>query len=188
MRNRLLLGVCAGMFTVVGGMAFVLAQGSASGVTTGTFTIGAPTLIQVASSTHNGSLNPVCGSQIGATAGSEFNGVLENGAGSYIGGVHVPQGATITALGLTAQDFTSPADVHVFLVRKSALAQANFTGKYSVVASVSSSGAVDQARLFSSSTITNPVVDNSEFAYYVEMVNCDETIQPIAIQITYTTP
>jgi hypothetical protein len=174
MKHRVLLATCAGFLAVGGAVAMFVTQGQASGATQ--------------ASTHNGNLNPVCGSQIAPVTGSEFNGVTENGAGSYLGAIELPQGATITSLGFTAHDFTDPADASVFLIRKGALAQTSFTGKYSVVASVSSSGAVDQARHFSSSTIKNPVVDNFHFAYFVELVNCDDTIQPTAVQVDYTTP
>jgi hypothetical protein len=160
----------------------------AVGATAGTLTIGAPTLVQLQSSTHNGGLTPVCGSHVDPVAGSEGQGVIQDGRGSYIGAVQLPQGATVTSLRLTAHDNTDPGDVFAFLVRKSALAQPGFTNKYNVMASVGSSGAQDSARQFSTSTIKNAATGNDKWGYWVELVNCDSTIQPTAVQIGYTTP
>jgi hypothetical protein len=174
---------------VLGVAAWVLvAQVAAVGATAGTLTIGAPTLVQLQSSTHNGGLSPACGSHVDPVAGTEGQGVIQDGRGSYVGAVQLPQGATVTSLSVTAHDFTDPGDVYAFLVRKSALKQSLFIGKYNVLADVHSTGAQDKARKFTSTSISNGGIDNSAYGYWVELVNCDSTIQPTAVQIGYTTP
>jgi len=166
----------------------LLAQGAATGATAGTLSIAAPALVAETSSTHNGGATPVCGSSIPSQTGHEFNGTLQDAAGSLIGAVTLPQDATVTKFSATAHDNTEPGDVYAFLVRKSALKQNAFTGKYAVMASVHSTGSVDQARKFATAAITNAVIDNTSYAYFVEVVNCDSTIQPIALQVSYSTP
>ena len=173
--------------TAVAGLIawMLLSQGAAVGATAGTLTLPAPTMVQVAGSSHNSSS---CGSQVGPQAGSEGQGVIQNGDGSYLGAVNLPQGSTVTSLRLTAHDFTDPGDVFAYLVRKSAKAQNSFTAKYDVLATIKSNGAVDTARRFTTTAISDAVIDNTSYGYWVEMVNCDETIQPTAVQVGYTTP
>ena len=134
MRNRISATLAAAVVGLVAWMAF--AQVAAVGATAGTLTIGAPTLVQLQSSTHNGGISPACGSHVDPIAGTEGQGVIQDGRGSYIGAVQLPQGATVTSLSLTAHDNTDPGDVFAFLVRKSALAQGGFTNKYNEMASV----------------------------------------------------
>jgi hypothetical protein len=166
----------------------LLAQSAATGATAGTLTIASPALVAETSSTHNGGASPVCGSSVPSQTGHEFNGTLQDAAGSLLGAVTLPQSATVDKFSVTAHDNTDPGDVYAFLVRKSALKQNAFTGKYTVMASVNSTGAVDQARKFASAAITNPVIDTTSYGYFVEVVNCDSTIQPIAVQVSYSTP
>jgi hypothetical protein len=186
MRSRISAILAAAVVGLVAWMAF--AQVAAVGATAGTLTIGAPTLVQLQSSTHNGGISPACGSHVDPVAGTEGQGVIQDGRGSYVGAVQLPQGATVTKLSLTAHDNTDPGDVYAFLVRKSALAQGGFTNKYNEMASVGSSGAVDSARQFATTTIKNAPIDNGKWSYWVELVNCDSTIQPTAIQVGYSTP
>jgi hypothetical protein len=186
MRHRSIAGVA---LIAAGLLAWLLlSQGAATGATAGTLTIAAPTLVAETSSTHNGGASPVCGSSVPSQTGHEFNGTLQDAAGSLLGAVSLPQGATVTKFSATAHDNTDPGDVYAFLVRKSALKQNLFTGKYTVMATVNSTGAVDQARKFATAAITNAGIDNTSFAYFVEVVNCDSTIQPIAVQVSYSTP
>jgi hypothetical protein len=90
--------------------------------------------------------------------------VIQEGRGSYVGAVQLPQGATVTSLSVAAHDFTDPVDVYAFLVRKSALKQSLFTGKYDVLADVHSTGAQDKARMLTSTSISNGGIDNSAYA------------------------
>lgn len=156
---------------------------AAQAQTVGTLTIAAPSMVPVRASTHT----PACGSAVTPTGGAEFQGVLLDAAGSFLSPVNLPQNATVTGISVSAHDFTDPGDVHLFLVRKFAGVQANFTDKYAVMASVASSGFDDSQRKFTTHHITNAVIDNSKFSYFVELVNCDSTIQPVAVQIGFTT-
>src|SRR6478609_7183463 len=155
MKRHIVLGVCAGAVVAVASTAAVVVQSAASGAVQETFTIAAPTLVPVVGSTHNGSLSPVCGTTVGSVAASERNGTSQDGAGSFEGAVQLPQGVTIKSLRLTAHDFTDPGDVHVYLARKSAQPQTSFVGRYTVLASTSSSGAVDSARRFTTTSVNN---------------------------------
>jgi hypothetical protein len=186
MRNRTVISLT----TVTAGLVawLLLSQGAATGATVGTLTIAAPTLVQLQSSTHNGGISPACGSHVDPIAGTEGQGVIQDGRGSYVGAVQLPEGATVTSFSLTAHDNTDPGDVFAYLVRKSALAQGGFTNKYNVLASVASSGFEDSARRFTTTTINNALVTNGKWGYWVELVNCDSTIQPTAVQVGYTTP
>jgi hypothetical protein len=183
MRNRTTIVFGTAVAGLVAWM--LLSQGAAVGATAGTLTIGAPTMVQVAGSSHNSSS---CGSKVGPLAGEEGQGVIQNGDGSYLGAVNLAQGSTVTSLRLTAHDNTDPGDVFAYLVRKSAKAQAGFTGKYDVMATIKSNGAVDSARRFTTTAISNAVIDNPSYGYWVELVNCDSTIQPTSVQVEYTSP
>jgi hypothetical protein len=189
-RKRLLLTLSAlatVIFSSTGSLLWVnLADGQVKPLGVA-YTIATPTLVQVTASTHNGGSVAVCGAPVPATAGSEYDGVIENGAGSYLGAVHLPQGATVTRFELTAHDNTTPADVFAFLVRKNITPQKDFVLGYDVLASVRSNGAVNSARAFSTTSIRHGVIDNHSFGYFVELVNCDSTINPIALQIGYVT-
>src|SRR5256885_2330999 len=134
MRIRTVIGLAA----ITAGLVawLLLSQGSATGATAGTLTIAAPALVAETSSTHNGGVSPVCGSSVPSQTGHEFQGTLQDAAGSLLGAVTLPQGATVTKFSVTAHDNTDPGDVYAFLVRKSALKQNQFTGKYAVLASV----------------------------------------------------
>jgi hypothetical protein len=37
-------------------------------------------------------------------------------------------------------------------------------------------------------SITAPTIDNTKFTYFVELVVCDSTIEPLSTQNTYNTP
>jgi hypothetical protein len=185
MRTRFSAILAAG---VLGLVAWMLLAQVAIGATAGTLTIGAPTLVQLPSSSHNGGASPACGAHVDPVAGTEGQGVIQDGRGSYVGAVQLPQGATVTSLSVTAHDNTDPGDVYAFLVRKSALKQSSFVGKYDVLADVHSSGFQDKARKFTTTSVSNALIDNASYAYWVELVNCDSTIQPTAVQIGYSTP
>jgi hypothetical protein len=76
-------------------------------------------------------------------------------------------------------------DSYVYLHRKSLAAGITKDEGYSVVAVTHSTGNVlSNTRQFSDTTINNKVADPSHFAYYLELVNCAITIEPIGVQVT----
>ena len=51
-----------------------------------------------------------------------------------------------------------------------------------------SSGAGGLVRQFSTTSFHDALIDDNSYTYYVEVVNCAATIDPIGVQVTYTTP
>jgi hypothetical protein len=146
----------------------------------------AATFTSADETTHNNNANSVCGSFRMAHPPGENKGDLNAKTGSFLTNARLPQGATVKRLTVYAND-NSDQDVHVYLVRKRILGglTPQFKG-YSVIGKVDSSGAVlNTMRRFDDTAITKPVVDNSQFDYYVEMVVCD-AIEPFDVQIAYT--
>jgi hypothetical protein len=45
-----------------------------------------------------------------------------------------------------------------------------------------------RVRRFSTTTINQGLVNNTKFTCYLEVVNCGDTIEPIGVRVTYTTP
>lgn len=117
----------------------------------------------------------------------EFRGTV-NGAGGYIGNVNLPQGATIQGFLLSVRDNDADLNVHGYLLRKRLAPQPGGEGfgGYVVLAQTTSSGASTLLRRFADDTIpTGGTVDNSKFAYFAEIVNCGDTVEPIGIQVVY---
>ena len=145
----------------------------------------APAFTAVVSSEHNNMGASVCGNFVASQQGEENNGNLNARKGSFLENVQIPKGATITNLRLYANDFDAE-DSYAFLVRK---AQApGFTPAqdgYEVMGEVETDGAVmNTMRAFDDSTIASPKVDNRNFYYFIELVNC-ANIEPFSVQITY---
>ena len=93
----------------------------------------------------------------------------------------------VTRLRLFAVDQDAQVDVFVYLVRKKLQAGVPKDAGYSVMATAHSSGNVmTVVRQFDDTTITGALVDPSQFAYYLELVSCGITVEPIGIQITMT--
>ncbi|MFN8159837.1 MAG: hypothetical protein U0R52_02165 [Solirubrobacterales bacterium] len=152
----------------------------------------APAFVPVTSSTNNNAGNSVCGSfaarnpQDPGLLNSENRGDLNAVKGSSLTGLNLPQGARIGSLALFVNDNDGDFDAHLLLVRKRLKAglSPQFNG-YAVIASVKSSGAVlNTMRKFTDRTVAKNPVDNRNFDYYLELVNCG-TIEPFAAQIAF---
>jgi hypothetical protein len=75
--------------------------------------------------------------------------------------------------------------VVAFLIRRNVADGLDKHKGYLVMARAQSSGAVlDTIRRFQDTTITGRVVDNSHFAYFVELVDCGVP-EPFAVSVTY---
>jgi hypothetical protein len=160
----------------------------AAGVTTHDITIPVATFVQLTGSTHNGPSAPFCGSQVAPVQGTERNGALVGGAGSYLAALSLPDGATITGLTFALLDNDASSDAAAYVLRKNISAGLTVFGNLVNVGHVQSSGAGNLVRQFSTTTFHDALIDDNSYTYYVEVVNCAGTIDPIGVQVTYTTP
>jgi hypothetical protein len=169
----------AGIFAAAG-----LAATQAAGATIRTLSIDAGTMAYHADASEDA----ICGKFI-PDPGSEHNGTV-NGKGTYIGSVNLPQGAVITTLRLSARDNDGDVGSYGYLLRKRMAPQAGLDGfnGYTVMATIHSEGASMDLRRFSTTSINAPNVDNAKFSYFAEVVNCTDTVDPIGVQVVYTTP
>jgi hypothetical protein len=160
----------------------------AAGATTHAITIPVAAFAQMSGSTHNGPSAPFCGAQVSPVQGIERNGALVGGAGSYLAALSLPDGATITALTFALLDNNANSDAAAFILRKNISAGLTVFGNLVNVGHAQSSGAGNLVRQFSTTTFHDALIDNNSYTYYVEVVNCAATIDPIGVQLTYTTP
>lgn len=155
-------------------------------------TVAAPAFEKMGYSGHNDAADHACGVYtapksplVGPSENGENQGDLENGRGSYLHSVHLPQGAQVRRLNLFVNDNDSD-DAHLYLVRKriqGGLSPAK--SLYKVLSHVESAGAVnDVMRRFTDSTINEPVIDNQRFSYFLEMVVCGVQ-EPFAAQVGF---
>jgi len=162
----------------------------ASGQTVGYANIEAPTMTGQALSDHNNNTTQACGTFVALNDQGEQSGDLVNSTGSYLGSVQLPQGATVTDFNLFANDGDLDTDVHAFLLRKHIVAglQSPSANGLATMADAHSSGSVVSVlRRFHDHTIHQPIVDNSQYSYFVELVDCGIP-EPFAMQVVYTTP
>lgn len=145
----------------------------------------APAFTAVTASEHNNMGESVCAAFVPSQQGEENNGDLNAKKGSFLENVQIPKGATITNFRLYANDFDAE-DSFAFLIRKEQAAGLDpAQGGYSVIAEVKTEGAVlNTMRAFDDATIETPVVDNRNFYYFIELVNC-ANIEPFSVQVTY---
>ena len=160
----------------------------AAGATTHAITIPVATFVQLAGSTHNGATAPFCGAQVAPVQGTERNGALVGGAGSYLAPLSLPNGATITGLTFALLDNDANSDAAAFVLRKNLAAGLTVFGNLVNVGHAQSSGAGSLVRQFSTTSFHDALIDDNSYTYYVEVVNCGTTIDPIGVQVTYTTP
>ena len=174
---------------VAAAVVAVVEPRTAEGVTTGYLTLSGPAFSAREYSDHNGPTSSACATQVTLTNAGEHLGDLDNGQGSYFANVALPQGATVIRFDLLVNDADSDTDVFAYLVRKKVVdGLSPHTTGYGVMAAARSTGAVTATiRQFSDSTITGPVLDNSRFEYFVELVDCGIP-EPFAVRLTYTTP
>jgi hypothetical protein len=118
--------------------------------------------------------------------GEENRTALNNGKGSYIGAVNLPQKAKITAFSLFVNDNDGDTDAQAHLVRNTIGSDIAMPGEgYEVMADAKSNGSADnELRQFSDTTINSAKVDNRTSLYFVELLVCGVT-EPYAVQIAY---
>jgi hypothetical protein len=179
---------CLALFAALGGSTYAATSiGGTSRASPQRVNIAAPAFVPRDYSVHNHGTS-VCGSFVAHNGeGGENGGDLDNGAGSYLAYLRLPQGVTVRNFSLFANDNDDANDVHAYLIRKK-IAN-NLTPKslgYKVMATASSSGAVnDVMRQFTDSSVGGAVIDNTTYMYQVELVVCPVT-EPFAVRISYT--
>ena len=163
-----------------------LLGGEVAGATSTTLSIDAATFSQITDADATTHFAAFCGMKL-ITPGREFQGTT-NFIGGATASVNLPQGATVTALRVSVGDNDTDLNVTAYLVRKRIAASSTldtFDG-YTVMAQATSSGADSHIRTFSDTSIVNAAINNTNFAYYVELLNCADTTDPIGVQIVYS--
>jgi hypothetical protein len=180
---------CLALFAALGGSTYAATSiGSGNRTSLQRVNIAAPTFVPRDYSVHNRQGASVCGSFVAHNGeGGENGGDLDNGAGSYLAFLRLPQGVRIRSFSLFANDFDDANDVHAYLIRKKiANNLAPKSAGYKVMATASSSGAVNNVmRQFTDSSVTGAVIDNATYMYQIELVVCPVT-EPFGVRITYT--
>lgn len=149
----------------------------------------AASFVGVPSSVHNaGDASEVCSAQVPLVAGDEHFGGLGSAAGSFLNFVRLPQGVKIKSLSVFGNDSDTLVDFHAYLVRKLIAGGTTPADRgYKVMAEADSSSALnDTIREFTDSTVTAPVIDDTKYMYYVELVVCGPTVEPYMVQVAYT--
>jgi len=173
-------------------LAFLVARPAPASTASGpqTATLAATALTQVGYSTHNNNNVHDCGAFVPAsgvsdTTNGEVHGQLDNAKGSFEGFIRLPDSVTVKQFSLMVNDADQDDDVVAYLIRRNVADGLNKDQGYLVMARAKSNGAVnDTIRRFSDSTITGKLIDNSHFAYFVEMVDCGVP-EPFAVSVTY---
>jgi hypothetical protein len=111
--------------------------------------------------------------------------------GACFGSVNLAQGTTITSFRLVVRDNDGDLSTHAYLVRKRLSPNAGYDAipeGYRVLGEAHSSGASMAIRRFTDSSIVNPVINTNDYAYFVELVNCGDTVDPLGVQVRWTRP
>lgn len=184
-----LIAACAAATGAAAALVVTLGSSASGAVAARTATLPIATFTPAAETTHNRMGSSVCaGGFQPSQPTSENQGDLNAAKGSFLHQLALPQGAVVHRLTLWANDFDADANVHVYLVRKLLRAglSPQFTG-YHVMAAAASSGAIlNTMRRFSDSTVSFGQINDLEYEYYLEVVNCG-IVEPFAAQVTYTT-
>jgi hypothetical protein len=186
---RYLMACAAGL--MLAGLSLVSSGPSSGGLTTRFLNIPAVSFVGRIDTAHNTETS-VCGSFVSLSGNhGDLGDILGRGRvqGSFIAPVFLPQGATVTALSLFASDLESATNQHAYLVRKKTQDGVPVNGRYAVMAQASSSGNSGfTMRRFADETVSSATIDNSLFAYFVELVGCGGNQVAVSARITYTTP
>lgn len=181
-RRRFVLATVTLAGLALAGVAVAAAGPGAAGATSATLSIDIGAMTYHVDATQDA----VCGAFSPAEE-REFEGT-EGGPGTYIASLNLPQGAHVTALRLSARDNDADKNVQAFIVRKRMAPKAGVDGfgGYTTMTEAVSNGASTALRRFSNTVISTPVIDNTQFAYMAEIVNCVDTVDPIGVQVAFT--
>ncbi len=176
MRMLRLIGLVSAAVVLVAGVAAAQSE---------TLNISAVTFTTRTDSEHN-SFAPACGAGVSSIEGAEFHGTQNGSEGSFLAPLQLPNGAVVTSFRYFVRDFDSDVNSHAYLARKRTAVGTNaFTG-YKVLAEAHSTGFDNAMRRFDDNSINNATIDNNGFSYFLEIVNCFSTMEPISVQIVFT--
>lgn len=182
--------VAAAVFLAVGlSLGGIWVARSAGGART--VTLAAPEFSPRDYSTHNNMADSVCRDAKGeadfaeSQVGGEVRGDMDNAKGSFFEGVRLPHRATVETIRLVVNDGDADTDVFALLVRRRIEHGISNTGGLTVMGTARSSGAVvNTLRRFSDSSIQKPRINNTDFEYFVELIDCGVP-EPYAVQLVY---
>jgi hypothetical protein len=164
----------------------------ATGATTRTLSFDAAALTAYDNTDDGGQhtthfTDPPCDDTTIDPADGELKGALLQFRGGMLFPIQLTPGSRVTRLRLFAVDQDAQADVFVYLIRKKLQTGVPKDAGYTVMALAKSNGNVlTNVRAFNDTTIQGAVADPSTFAYYLELVSCNITVEPIGIQVTMT--
>ena len=189
--NQSITGIVAasGTGSFTGGLAVASGfQVNGSGLIT-TPSVGAAAL--VADRLNISAAGFVCTTTASLTCTSTvaFNpaqGSTNNGKGTWIANVALPQGAIVTAFRVCGHDFDATFDF-TGNIKVASLTTPSGTSHATpaLLATVSSSGAVDQTRCFQTTSIGSASIDNTLNQYWVEVVLPADDVEFSTVQIDY---
>ena len=177
---------------VVAGVLLLSTQG-ATGATSRTLSFDAAALIawdndsgaQQQATTHF--TNPPCADTTIDKADAESKGALLQFRGGMLFPIQLTSGAKVTRLRFFSVDQDAQVDAYVYLLRKKLQAGVPKDAGYLVMAKTQTSGNVlTNVRMFEDTTIQGAIADPNQYAYYLELVSCGITVEPIGIQVTMT--
>ncbi len=176
------------VLTAIVAVGVFVGSQAATGATTKTLSFDVSAFVPYATTTTHAA-SPPCepGHPTFDQADGEFKGSLLQFEGGMLFPIQLTPGATVTKLRFVAVDQSDDADSFVYLLRKSLAKGISKDDGYKVMATTHTSGNVlEVTRQFIDNTITAPVADPNNFAYYLELVNCGITVEPIGVQVTMT--
>jgi len=115
--------------------------------------------------------------------------LLDNSSSSTSKGyhaAHLPNGAVVTKLRVCGRDFDSDGEIKAILYRRPVGDGTGTFASQSEMASIGSTAAFSNGNFqcFETTTITNATIDNTTYAYYVEL-SMSFFVQANAVQVVY---
>jgi hypothetical protein len=110
-------------------------------------------------------------------------GSINNGQGTWIANVALPQGAVVTALRVCGHDFDAMAFTGTLWM--AALTSAKGHATAVSMASVASTPDIDATICYQTTTIASATIDNTANQYYVQVVLPDNEVEFSTVQIDY---
>ncbi|MBI3404933.1 MAG: hypothetical protein HY046_05700, partial [Acidobacteria bacterium] len=123
---------------------------------------------------------------------SATNGLLLNPPPNSFANVALPQGSTVTAFRACGRDNDATAGINYTFTLKRKLLVTNTGNAFTVLADViATAGSTDgtsntgDTQCFTSSSVSNAVIDNTTYFYFVVLTVGGQTVEPAAARIDY---
>ena len=170
--------------------AWLVGSQVAHGATTRVFSYDAAAFTDRDATTHSGAGLSPCPAPPTQAQGDEFKGSLTGASGGHILPVQLSPGAKVLRLKYTVLDQANDPgiDSHLYLLRKRLAVGLQKEDGYLVMAHVHSTLGVTSTRQFQTTTIKGAIADPNNYAYFLELVNCDVALEPIGVQLTVQMP